>query len=248
MPLCDTPEVGLELVAQSLTFGFDTSLEPLFRDLDLHISAGWLGVVGPNGSGKTTLLQLASGLLEPSGGFLRRPGTAVYCPQRTDVAPEALARLLSSSEPASVSSRLRLGVERDWPERWDSLSHGERKRAQIAVALATEPALLAVDEPTNHLDGEARLALLAALSSFRGVGLLVSHDRELLDRLCSSCLFLDPPPPVLRPGGYTAGGAEAAKERMGRRRHYLHAASAAERMRREAARRREEASRSDRRR
>jgi ATPase subunit of ABC transporter with duplicated ATPase domains len=84
------------------------------------------------------------------------------------------------------------------------LSHGERKRAQIAVALWREPAVLALDEPSNHIDADARALLVRALTEFAGVGLLVSHDRALLDELCTHCLLLDPPDAVLRPGGVTA--------------------------------------------
>jgi len=93
----------------------------------------------------------------------------------------------------------------EWADRWGSLSHGERKRAQIAAALWRRPDVLALDEPTNHLDAHAKGVLLAALKSFRGVGLLVSHDRDFLDALCSQCLFIFPPRIVMRPGGVSTG-------------------------------------------
>jgi ATPase subunit of ABC transporter with duplicated ATPase domains len=92
------------------------------------------------------------------------------------------------------------------------LSHGERKRAQIGALLWLSPAVAAVDEPTNHIDADARAALASALKQFRGVGLLVSHDRDLLDTLCHQCIFVDPPEVVLRPGGYTQGAAQAEAE------------------------------------
>ncbi len=92
----------------------------------------------------------------------------------------------------------------------DSTSHGERKRAQIATALWQAPDLLAVDEPTNHLDLDARKLVADALTRFAGVGLLVSHDRMLLDSLCGQCLFAEPPHVEVRPGGFTEA-AEAAK-------------------------------------
>ena len=74
--------------------------------------------------------------------------------------------------------------------RWPTLSHGERKRAQIAVALWQQPDVLLLDEPTNHIDITAHELLIEALTSFRGIGLLVSHDRDLLDLLCQQCIFL----------------------------------------------------------
>jgi ATPase subunit of ABC transporter with duplicated ATPase domains len=63
--------------------------------------------------------------------------------------------------------------------------------------------VLALDEPSNHIDAEARRLLWQALQEFGGIGLLVSHDRTLLDELCSQCLLLDPPEAVMRPGGVT---------------------------------------------
>ena len=81
-----------------------------------------------------------------------------------------------------------LGVEPDWVHRWSSLSHGERKRLQVAAALWLEPDLLAVDEPTNHLDADTTACVRDALAAYRGIGLLVSHDRALLDGLCSETL------------------------------------------------------------
>ncbi|HDS29103.1 MAG TPA: ABC-F family ATP-binding cassette domain-containing protein [Candidatus Acetothermia bacterium] len=74
------------------------------------------------------------------------------------------------------------------------------------------PQLLAVDEPTNHLDAEAKALVQSALRSYPGIGLLVSHDRDLLDALCSHCLFLDPPGLELRAGGYTIGRTERERE------------------------------------
>ena len=72
--------------------------------------------------------------------------------------------------------------------RWESLSPGERKRWQIGAVLAAEPGLLLLDEPTNHLDVAARELLLEALRRYRGIGVVVSHDRELLNDLTSNTL------------------------------------------------------------
>jgi len=111
--------------------------------------------------------------------------------------------LLAAQDGRAYRIRGQLGVETDWLDRWKTLSHGERKRAQIATALWVEPELLAVDEPTNHLDQEARSLVGSALRSFRGIGLLVSHDRELLDDLCNRCVFVSEAVVALRSGGYT---------------------------------------------
>lgn len=103
-----------------------------------------------------------------------------------------LSELLSSTDNIACRIKGQLNIGVDWHERWKTLSHGERKRAQIAVAIWSRPAILAVDEPTNHLDAEARDHLYKALNAFKGIGLLVSHDRELLDALCHQCLFIAP--------------------------------------------------------
>jgi macrolide transport system ATP-binding/permease protein len=234
----------LPLLFDRVAFSFDEAPEELFKDLTLHFPAGWTGIVGSNGAGKTTLLRLATGLLAATDGRVHRNGPGLYCPQRTDFAPDGFDSLVA--DPGGEACRIRglLGVDTDWAGRWDTLSHGERKRAQIAVMLHREPHVLAVDEPTNHLDAGARDMLFAALAEFRGVGLLVSHDRALLDALCTQCLFLDAGKAVMRPGNYTEGSEqqhlehEYAREQFGQTRREL------KRLEREVARRRELASRS----
>ncbi len=195
-----------------VSFSYGSRSETLFAGLDVSFPKGWTGVVGANGAGKTTALKLACGLLEPDDGSIRRPTDALYCAQRTDEVPPELSEVLGSDDPRAVILRERLGLAADWAGRWTSLSHGERKRAQIGCALWLDPDVLGLDEPTNHIDAECRAALVAAMRGYRGVGLLVSHDRELLDALCVQCLFLDPPDAVMRPGGYSSGRKEADRE------------------------------------
>ena len=92
--------------------------------------------------------------------------------------------LAASDEPGAARWRRRLALEPDELERWDTLSPGERKRWQLGAALAEGPDVLLLDEPTNHLDAAGRDLVVEALVLFEGVGLVVSHDRELLDALC----------------------------------------------------------------
>jgi macrolide transport system ATP-binding/permease protein len=186
--------------------------EALLHGLSVSFPAGWTGVVGVNGAGKTTVLKLACGLLKPIAGFIQLPGSAFYCAQRTDDVPELLVSLIEALDGPACELKGRLSVQSDWGRRWDSLSHGERKRAQIAVALWQRPSVLALDEPTNHIDADARAMLTLALQDYRGIGLLVSHDRDLLDSLCHRCLFLSPPDAVLRQGNYSSGRRESIRE------------------------------------
>ena len=233
---------------QNVSFTYPSSIDSLFSALSLHLSCGWSGVVGPNGAGKTTLLKLAVGQLTPDSGVIEMPSRAIYCPQRTDEPPEAFDALLADQAGLAGTMRQMLGVESDWLDRWHTLSHGERKRAQIATALWQEPVVLAIDEPTNHLDGAARKVLADALQSFRGVGLLVSHDRMLLDVLCRQCIFLDPPDVAIRPGGVTEGMQAAALERETTHRQHEKTKSEYKRIRRESIRRNQLAAQSQRRR
>jgi macrolide transport system ATP-binding/permease protein len=200
----------------SASFRYPPSPEPVFDGLDFELPRGWTGIVGANGAGKTTLLLLAAGLLEPVDGSVRSPGNALYCPQRTDDVPPFLADLLEADDAEAGSLRSRLGIGGDWPDRWETLSHGERKRAQIAVALWRDPPVLCIDEPTNHVDAATRRLLVGGLRRFGGIGLLVSHDRELLDLLCTRCVMVEASRAVVRPGTYTeaAALAHAEKERL----------------------------------
>jgi len=220
-----------------ITFAYPSAAEPLFTDLSLHLPCGFSGIVGANGTGKTTLLKLATGRLTPETGTIEAPARTVYCPQRTDDMPDRFAEFLAEPTKSAWTIRETLGIQADWLGRWATLSHGERKRTQIAVALCREPEVLAIDEPTNHLDAPARQVLITALRSFRGVGLLISHDRELLDALCTQCVFLDPPDVTVRPGGVTKGSAAAVLERQTIQRQHEQHKRAYKKIRREAARR-----------
>ncbi len=220
-----------------VTFIYDSASEPLFENLSLHVDAGWTGVIGPNGAGKTTLLKQASGLLDPAAGRVTCRGDTVYCAQRTDHVPDEFGHLLADNARDAQIIKSHLDISDDWIDRWETLSHGQRKRAQIATALWSRPAVLAVDEPTNHLDGEGREFVATALGLFDGIGLLVSHDRELLDSLCRRCLFIGPPEVIVRPGGYTHALAaiESERQSIGHRRGVEK--RALKRLQREAAKR-----------
>jgi len=232
----------LSLLFQNISFTYDRAVQPLIRNLSVHFTPGWTGIVGANGVGKSTILKLATGGLEPQQGRVIIPEFAIYCPQRTDNAPDQLHDLIASMDGEALGIKGRLGVEDDWIQRWTTLSHGERKRAQIAVAMWRKPQVLAVDEPTNHLDAKAQDLLFEALSTFGGVGILVSHDRKLLDDLCHQCLFVEPPEAKLRPGNYSQGLQQDEKDGMTAQRQRTQAKQDFVRLKREAIRRRDAAS------
>ncbi|HJP33584.1 MAG TPA: ATP-binding cassette domain-containing protein [Candidatus Latescibacteria bacterium] len=235
---------GSDILFHDVGFTYDGAVTPLLCGANAHFSMGWSGIVGANGAGKTTLMRLATGSLVPTEGRIEITEGAVYCAQRTDDAPRDLEGLLADMDGEAWAIRGRLGIDESWPDRWDSLSHGERKRAQIGVALWQQPPALAIDEPTNHLDREARGMLVEALRRYAGVGLLVSHDRELLDGLCRQCAFVEPPEVTMRPGGYAKGVEQGQLERETALRDRDTATREMKKLEREVARRRVEASRS----
>ncbi|MEJ2721814.1 MAG: ATP-binding cassette domain-containing protein [bacterium] len=237
------PRAGVDF--QNVSFSYPGMSVPLVERLTCRFYGGWTGIVGANGSGKTTLLKLATGLLKPDRGEVRVPEVAVYIEQRTDEPPALFDDLVRAEDRDAVLVRADLGIDADWLERWVTLSHGERKRAQIGVMLWRRPDVLAVDEPTNHLDTPAKVLLAGALRKYRGVGLLVSHDRDLLDRLCSRCLFAEPPEFTLRRGGFTKAWEESQRDGLALERRLKRTRAERKKIERESARRREEASRSD---
>jgi len=182
----------LSLHLEKLCFSYDDRVS-LLTDATCHLTAGWTGVVGANGSGKSTLLRLFSGALRAQRGAVRvEPRTARVglCEQRVDHLPPGIDEFAWAWQGDAQRLRGQLCLEPTDLDRWDTLSPGERKRWQVGAALYTEPDLLLLDEPTNHLDRQGRELLIETLSRFRGIGLLVSHDRQVLDRLCSATLRL----------------------------------------------------------
>jgi ATPase subunit of ABC transporter with duplicated ATPase domains len=190
---------------------------PILTDVTYAFEPGWHGLVGSNGSGKTTLLGLLAGRLPPDGGAVRRlPDDlgVLSCPQEVEDLQPDVAAFAQAQGGLASKLRGRLALDPRTLERWPSLSPGERKRWQVGAALAGEPDVLLLDEPTNHLDREGRALLLDVLVRFRGIGIVVSHDRALLNALPSVTLRLDGGALRVWSGGYdVARGSWEAEER-----------------------------------
>ena len=199
-----------QLIFNTVTFSYEGGTQPVIRDMSFSLGPGWTSIAGANGCGKSTLLKLACAVLSPDSGLVQASGRALYCPQRTDSPPEGFTDFVR--EWAFPELMARMGIEWDWPDRWETLSHGERKRAQLALALSGDPDVLAVDEPVNHLDTDARNMVADALERFSGAGLLVSHDRRLMDRLSVRCGILQAGSISMRKGGYTVARREDIRE------------------------------------
>jgi ATP-binding cassette subfamily F protein uup len=164
-----------------------------------------IGVIGPNGAGKTTLLRMLIGELEPDSGSVKLGVglmPTVIDQRRTALDPdktpwEILAdrndHVLVQGRLRHVMTYLREYLVRDEQARQPvrTLSGGERNRLLLARALAAPSNLLVLDEPTNDLDADTLDLLQEALGDYDGTVLLVSHDRDFLDRLVTSTIALE---------------------------------------------------------
>jgi ATP-binding cassette subfamily F protein uup len=177
-----------------------------------------VGLIGANGAGKTTLLRLLTGELEPDTGSVKLGANlmpVVIDQRRTALDPdktpwEILAdrndHVLVRGTPRHVMTYLREYLFKDEQARQPvrTLSGGERNRLLLAKALAAPSNLLVLDEPTNDLDADTLDLLQEALSDYDGTVLLVSHDRDFLDRLVTSTIALEGDGTAIEyAGGYT---------------------------------------------
>ncbi|MGB1156186.1 MAG: ATP-binding cassette domain-containing protein [Alphaproteobacteria bacterium] len=178
-----------------------------------------VGIIGPNGAGKSTLIKMLLGHLEPDSGSVFR-GTnlepLVLDQMRTTLKPgttvwDYLAdmggdQIVVRGQPRHVVSYMRdfLFSERAARAPVDSLSGGERNRLTLAKGLANPSNLLVLDEPTNDLDLETLDLLQEIIADYDGTVLLVSHDRDFIDRLVTSTILFDGFGGVYEyPGGYS---------------------------------------------
>ena len=192
------------IVAEGVDFAWEG--EPLIRDFSVTLMRGdRVGIIGPNGSGKTTLLHLLLGRLEPRAGEVKH-GVALevaYFDQHREQLEEA--RTVAESvghggDFVTIDGERRhvMSYLQDFlfsPERArepiSNLSGGERNRLLLA-RLFTRPAnVLVLDEPTNDLDAETLELLESRLVDYSGTVLVVSHDRQFLDNLCTSTLVFE---------------------------------------------------------
>lgn len=233
----------MQLNLLNVTYTYPAAVQPAIHGVSATFSQGWTGIVGDNGGGKTTLACIACGLLPPDAGSVAPVLVARYCAQDASEPPENLEEFALSYDGLAIRLRRVLSVGDDWPWRYDTLSGGQQKRLQVACALWAAPDVLAMDEPTNHVDAATRSAIADALARFGGIGLLVSHDRALLDALCSQCLFVTDGSAVMRPGGYSQASSQVALERSSAMHARESARKETARIEREARRRREKASR-----
>jgi ATP-binding cassette subfamily F protein uup len=179
---------------------------PIIRDFSLRVQRGdRIGIVGPNGAGKTTLLKLLTGELAPDSGKVSRAKTLsgiVIDQQRKLMEPQRRVRevLAGGGDWIDVRGHKKhiKGYLKEFlfdPAIADapvgSLSGGERSRLLLAREFARHANLLVLDEPTNDLDLETLDLLQEVIAEYDGTVLIVSHDRDFLDRTVTITLGLD---------------------------------------------------------
>lgn len=174
----------------------------IFDDVSLGIHSGdKIGVIGVNGTGKTTLLKIIAKINEPDKGQIIC-GNRIrvsYLPQNPEF-PKKQSILeyvmdgkehqdwKTESEAKTILTKL--GIY-DFDEGCDHLSGGQKKRVALARTLVDPTEVLILDEPTNHLDNDMVLWLEEFLNSFRGVLIMVTHDRYFLDRVTNKIVEID---------------------------------------------------------
>ena len=223
------PRLGAEVIeATCVKKAFDDKL--LYEDLSFRLpQAGIVGIIGPNGAGKTTLFKLIMDQLTPDAGSFQVGDTVkvAYVDQSHDsIDPEkSIWENFSEGQDLimmggkQVNSRAYLsrfnfsGNEQN--KKVATLSGGERNRLHLAMALKEEGNVLLLDEPTNDLDVNTLRALEEGLENFAGCGVIISHDRWFLDRICTHILAFEGDSQVYFFEGSYSDYEENKKKRLG---------------------------------
>ena len=200
-------DASSKIVIEAEDISKSYSGRPIVSNVSIRIARGdRLGIVGPNGAGKTTLLRLLTGDLEPDSGRVKLGPTLdmqTLDQRRASLDPgTTLADALTDGKGDWVligdQKKHVIGYMKDFlfqPEQartpLSALSGGERGRVMLARALAKRSNLLVLDEPTNDLDLETLDLLEEMLADYGGTVVLVSHDRDFLDRVVTSVLMAE---------------------------------------------------------
>ena len=180
----------------SLNFG----LKQLLDDVTLYLNEGdKIGIIGINGTGKSSFLRVLAGQQVPDSGTVSRDPNVQVCflSQNPKMDPEAtvLEQVFSDFSPdtralmeyEAKAMLTRLGIT-DFSQPVGTLSGGQRKRVALAAVLLHPADVLILDEPTNHLDGEMISWLEDYLKRYKGVVIMVTHDRYFLDKVTNRIL------------------------------------------------------------
>lgn len=177
---------------------------PLFAEASFTVDEmEKVGIIGINGTGKTTLLKMLIGMETPDKGTITRANNIVirYLPQTPDF-PKGMTALEAvmegnlthdnewSLESDAKAMLQKLGI-RDYGQKVDTMSGGQRKRIALANTLLSKADVLVLDEPTNHLDSSMADWLEEYLKNDRGALVMVTHDRYFLDSVSNRIVEID---------------------------------------------------------
>lgn len=182
------------LTLSHIAYTYPNQGEPLFEDVTLTFTPGWTAITGDNGIGKSTLARCALGMLPiSSGNIMPTPSSLVvaYCPQSIADPPANLNEFCADWSQLAIQLRRDLRIEEDWLYRYEELSGGQARRVHIACALARQADVVVLDEPTNHCDAYTRSIIAQTLQHVTCVGILISHDIELMDQVVQQCAVFE---------------------------------------------------------
>ncbi|MBM7684692.1 ribosomal protection-like ABC-F family protein [Defluviitalea raffinosedens] len=158
-----------------------------------------IGIVGVNGAGKTTLINVLSKKLEPDEGWVKLYGNYSHISQLDAPDGQTLSNEMAS----------KFGVPRTWSM---YMSGGEKTRFKLAIALEEKSALIFADEPTSNVDMEGIELMEKRFEEYNEALLIISHDRDFLDRLCNKILEIEHGKIKIYNGNYSDYAAQKKQE------------------------------------
>lgn len=201
----ETAELRSKMVIEAKHLYKSYNEREIIKDFSIRVIKGnKIGIVGPNGSGKTTLIKLLTKKLSPDSGFIRigkNLEEAYFDQNRDTLDPKKTLwkTLCNEGDHIWVRGHFRHVVAylKDFLFKPDqaqcpvsALSGGEKNRLMLALALAKQSNFLVLDEPTNDLDMDTLDLLQEVLDEYEGTVLIVSHDRDFMDKVATSLLYM----------------------------------------------------------